>query len=178
MASPNLRIVRLSWTANVGERFAGFAVDRSANGGTAWTRRTSVLLMGSDPYTFEEEIPAGAYLYRIVAVSDRDYERAFDPIAVSWSDGGQTVPVTSIVGPFPNPSRGRFEIRYALAEAGHVRIQLYDLSGRARGVLHEAQEGPGSHTWAWQGEPLTSGIYLLQIETGAKTTVAKLAIGK
>lgn len=174
-----LRRVRLHWSADGGDRFSGFAVDRSDDAGATWTHRTETLLDGAGPFEFEEEIPAGAYLYRIVAVSPRGFERIFDSIAVQWTadDTSNTSP-TTVGEAFPNPSGGRFQLPLTLARTGSVRVTVHDLTGRMIRVLHEGDESAGPHAYAWDGDPAASGVYLLKVEADGRVVTRKITVRK
>lgn len=173
-------LARVAWTAQTARRFAGFAVDRSSDAGASWDRRTQAPLAGAGPFVFQEDLAAGSYLYRISAVSPRGYELAFNAMSLSW-DGKSLGP--AVAGPFPNPSAGSFELRFALAQPTRVRVALYDLSGRLLGLLRDAAEGSGQHPWRWDRSQrawrsLASGVYLLQVETGGTRLARKIIVRK
>jgi chitodextrinase len=177
-ATDETRRVRLCWSADGVDRCLGFAVDRSEDAGTTWTARTDSLLVGTGSFDFEEEISAGEYLYRIVAVSPRGYERIFDPIPVQWYDEGTLPSPTAVGEAFPNPSGGRFQLPLTLARTGSVRVTVYDLTGRVLRVLHDGTESAGPHAYAWDGDPAASGVYLLKVETSDRAFTRKVTVRK
>ncbi len=172
------RLLRLRWSAASFDRFSGFAVERSDDRGVTWSPRTTELLDGQGSFLFEEALPPGEYLYRIVAVSPRGYERRFDAISVSWSLTPVLPSPTAIGEPFPNPSGGRFELPLTLARSGSVRVAVYDLSGRMLRVLHQGDEDAGPHSYAWDGPAATSGVYLLRVETEERAFTRKITVRK
>ena len=52
--------------------------------------------------------------------------------------------------PSPNPSSGVTHIAFSLPQAGAVRVEVYDISGR-RVWSHEAALPAGSHSQSWNG---------------------------
>ena len=174
----NKRRVVLRWSAESVDRLSGFAVDRSDDDGATWTPRTTTLLEGVGPFEFEETIPPGEYLYRIVAVSPKGFERTFDPIPVQWYDA-TTAPSATLIGDvFPNPSGGRFELPLSLARTGSLRVTVHDLTGRMLRVLHEGDESAGPHGYAWEGAAPASGIYLVRVEAEGRVETRKVTIRK
>ncbi len=89
---------------------------------------------------------------------------------------GDGVPAAlALARPMPNPSRGAAVLRFALPQAGQVRLEVVDLSGRS--VWHEAGwREAGSHTVRWdghgaRGETCGAGLYFVRLSTpwGART---------
>lgn len=69
-------------------------------------------------------------------------------------------------GPYPNPAASGVgaTVRFAVAESGRVRVEVFDVLGRRVGVLHDARVAAG-----WPGEVrvetgrLAAGIYLVRV---------------
>lgn len=71
-----------------------------------------------------------------------------------------------ILRTLPNPVAERGVLRFVLAGASHVRIGLYDGSGREAGKIAEGNYEAGEHAISWDlPEGLAAGRYLLTIET-------------
>jgi chitodextrinase len=170
--------VRLSWSVASLDRCAGFEIARSDDHGTSWLPRTTVPLGGTGSFRFEETIPPGDYLYRISAVSPRGYERHFEPIPVAWTLHPYGPASTTIGEPFPNPSRGRFELPLTLGRQGPVRVVVHDASGRTLRVLYDGDEEAGPHRYAWEGPAAASGVYWVRIETEDRAVARKLTVRK
>jgi hypothetical protein len=64
---------------------------------------------------------------------------------------------------YPNPSGGRTTLRYDVAEAGLVRIAVYDLLGREMAVLAAGLVGAGAHEAALDGRALPAGVYFVRM---------------
>lgn len=76
--------------------------------------------------------------------------------------------------PFPNPFNDRFSVEVRLAEAAPVTVALYDIAGR-RAFELRTPLAPGAHRLTVPAGELATGVYLLQVTTGAHKGVAKVA---
>jgi hypothetical protein len=74
----------------------------------------------------------------------------------------------------PNPFVGRTQLRYSLPAAGHVRLELYDATGRLARVVQDDWQGRGEHVAVLQSDGLAAGVYVarLRIQTEAGLSVA------
>ncbi|NOT33668.1 MAG: T9SS type A sorting domain-containing protein [Candidatus Eisenbacteria bacterium] len=81
----------------------------------------------------------------------------------------------------PNPFRGETQVQFDLPAAGHVRLAIYDLSGRRVRVLRDGQFEAGAHSTPWNGtnstgERVPSGVYFYAIETPTESRRMKLVL--
>ncbi len=67
---------------------------------------------------------------------------------------------------YPNPFNPMTVIRYDLPESAEVRLEVYDLLGRRIAVLVSEQQQPGSYSVTFDGQDLSSGLYLYRIQAG------------
>jgi triacylglycerol esterase/lipase EstA (alpha/beta hydrolase family) len=79
----------------------------------------------------------------------------------------------------PNPSAGPARLTFTLAEAGPVRLGLYDLGGREVRALARGERGAGRHTVAWdgldgRGGAAPPGVYFARLEAGGTTLTRRL----
>ena len=80
---------------------------------------------------------------------------------------------------FPNPvaQNSVLTINYELKKAGDTRISLLDIFGREVYLIDESSKQIGLQTVNWNIVPsLSSGIYLIKLETGNNIIVKKLTI--
>ncbi len=82
---------------------------------------------------------------------------------------------------FPNPFNPSTLIRYNLPKAGHVKLMVYDVSGRTVIVLVDGYQKAGyfSHTWDArnsQGQRVASGIYFYRIQAGSFSKSYKMLL--
>ena len=74
----------------------------------------------------------------------------------------------------PNPFANRTVIRYELPGAAHVRVLVYDATGRLVETLVDGNRNAGVHEAAWDAGRLGSGIYFYKIVTPGYTSTRKM----
>jgi flagellar hook assembly protein FlgD len=79
------------------------------------------------------------------------------------------------------PLGDRPALALTLAEAGEVRVEVYDLQGRRLARLAELRLGAGTHVLPWDGRDerggqAPSGLYFARATTPAGTVVARLLL--
>ncbi len=84
---------------------------------------------------------------------------------------------------YPNPFNSVTTIRYRLAKRIHVRITIFDMTGRTVRTLVNAQQNAGMHQLIWygrneQGSTVSSGIYYYRMETNGFNLVKKMILLK
>ena len=82
---------------------------------------------------------------------------------------------------FPNPFNPETEIRFALTKDSHVVINVYNTLGQQIGTLIDTQYAAGFHSVRWDGKdgngrPVSSGVYLYQIQAGEFSRVRKMSL--
>lgn len=80
----------------------------------------------------------------------------------------------------PISANGSVDIDYTLPVSGHVRLRVYDSSGRLVRVLLDANVGAGSHSARWaprskQGSS-TAGIYFVALDAEGSRHSARLVV--
>jgi len=78
----------------------------------------------------------------------------------------------------PNPFTSRTQLRYSLPKAGHVRIDLYDATGRLVRVVSNERQEIGDHVAVLNADGLAAGVYLLRLDagSGAEARSVKLVV--
>ncbi|MBT3232940.1 MAG: choice-of-anchor D domain-containing protein [Calditrichaeota bacterium] len=79
---------------------------------------------------------------------------------------------------YPNPFNSTTQIRFGLPEAGHVSIRVFDLSGRIVATIINKQAEAGHHAVEWNAGHVSSGLYLLQLETADFKAKSKAVLVK
>ena len=72
----------------------------------------------------------------------------------------------------PNPFNPQTTMSFSLPSQSHVRLTIYDVSGRLVKTLLNENRGPGIHRVVWDGrddrqQHVASGVYLYRIEAGS-----------
>jgi hypothetical protein len=83
----------------------------------------------------------------------------------------------------PNPLSGVGEVRYALPTNAHVRLAVYDISGRLVHLLAGEQQKAGNHMLRWNGTAkdgtsLTNGVYILRLDAAVHRETRTLIIAR
>ena len=83
--------------------------------------------------------------------------------------------------PFPTPFNAEVTIPFVLAEAGPVRLVVYNLMGQQIRVLADSWAAAGWHRVRWDGRTdagveAASGVYWAVLKAGDTVQTAKLAL--
>src|SRR5690606_20889287 len=79
---------------------------------------------------------------------------------------------------YPNPFNPSTSIRWAMPDEGHVKVRVMDMLGRQVGVIGDAMYGPGEHGIQFDAVGLSSGIYLVVVESLGNVGVQKVLLVK
>ncbi len=79
---------------------------------------------------------------------------------------------------YPNPFNPETTIRYALPQAGEVRLVVYDLLGHEVAVLVDGLQSAGNHTVRFGAGNLSSGAYVYRLQAQGKTIVRTMMLVK
>jgi len=99
------------------------------------------------------------------------------------NDPGIIPLVTTLNSNYPNPFNPVTTISYALADAGQVKLDIYNVKGqKIRTLVNEAQKA-GIHQLQWNGtddrnHQVASGIYFYKMKFGKYTSTKKMILMK
>jgi hypothetical protein len=79
---------------------------------------------------------------------------------------------------FPNPFNPTTSLRFSLAAATHIRLSIYDLTGKLVDVLISDYLQAGNHQLVWHAQNQDSGVYLLRLESDTETQIRRLTLLK
>ncbi len=80
--------------------------------------------------------------------------------------------------PRPNPAAGATTLTFHLAEAGPVRLDVFDVTGRRVAVLVDEAQSAGPHEVAFDVSGLSGGVYLVRLGAGGETVARPLAVAR
>lgn len=69
---------------------------------------------------------------------------------------------------YPNPFNPSTVISYEITAQQHVRLSVYDVTGRLITVLVDQQQAPGEYQVTWDAGQLASGVYVYRLEAGGQ----------
>lgn len=116
-------------------------------------------------------------------LSDHDALVAFFNFSATAAvfPGSGVEPGLSAPEAWPNPSRGACRVSFALASAGDVRLDVYDVSGRRLARLGQGRFLAGPHVVEWDGRDasgarVSAGHYFVRLESAGQVAVARLVV--
>ena len=101
--------------------------------------------------------------------------------AVSTSNEDESNPLPEGFGlrqNYPNPFNPSTAITFDIPSAGHVKINVFDRTGRLISALADQRFAGGSHTLNFEARNLASGVYFYSMEYGGQSTIRKMALLK
>ncbi len=79
---------------------------------------------------------------------------------------------------FPNPFNPSTQIKFQIAEASHVRLDIYDILGNKVATLVDEPKATGIYSVTWNAGKFASGVYIYQIFAGEFSATKKLLLVK
>lgn len=156
---------------------------RSSNGGSNWHRwnngipdATVITEMG-----FIDSTNTSGKFFVVAAT----YGRSMIMRDVSGDDPNGITPISgniprkySLEQNFPNPFNPVTNIKFSIPSAGEVKLVVYDITGKAAGVLINAKLNAGTYNYDFDASHLASGVYFYRITSGSFTDVKKMILVK
>jgi hypothetical protein len=126
------------------------------------------------------------HVYEVSAVYNESYESEMsDGVTIDFvgitQDG---VPlITELHQNYPNPFNPETNIKFSLAEDGHTRVEIYNISGRRVKTLVDEFRNAGCYTVVWngtdeKGKQVGSGVYFYKFTTSNESTIRKMLLLK
>ena len=100
----------------------------------------------------------------------------WEPVAADRavaSDGGEPG-AFAVEAAGPNPFRDRTAIRVTLPEAAHVRLDVFDVTGRRVATLADGPHGAGPHAVPFDGAALAPGVYVYRVQAGPHSATGRV----
>lgn len=145
---------------------------------------TVTLSLDSQPVPYAQVryvAQATGTVYATQTDTDGAYRLSF-PEPVTAVEEGSSLPAhTALRWAYPNPFNPSVTLPFDLAEAGPVRLLLFDALGRPVRRLLDQELPAGRHQPVWdgcddQGRPAGAGVYLYHLETGEYQATRKLTL--
>jgi hypothetical protein len=84
----------------------------------------------------------------------------------------------ALMGNYPNPFNPTTTINYTLDRANHVKLAVYDLSGREVATLVDGYRNSGVHGVNFDASSLASGLYIYRLTSGTNIASGKMVLMK
>ena len=120
----------------------------------------------------------------VTAVSGEDTvvcEESREFTYVQWTEevGHPALPVQfGLNAIYPSPFNGVTTIRYGADRAERLAIRVFDITGRLVTTLTDGSAKIGTHTLVWNASSLSSGVYVIRLESGGRVHTVKTALVK
>lgn len=176
-ASVNGNDVILEWTTATEINNLGFEVERSLNSVYEVVGFVSGAGSTTEPryYSFtDDKVRSGKYTYRLKQIDfngsfEYSYDIELDVMAPA---------VYALEQNYPNPFNPSTSINFSIAEAGMVKIAVYNLLGQEVKLLLNELKEAGPHTITFDASSLTSGSYFYTLETSQFRQTKKMLLAK
>lgn len=121
-----------------------------------------------------------------IHINDSGHRHIFNQVVqsgmwefISTSVGRDEAPAMFRLLPnYPNPFNPSTTIAWQMASSGPARVVVYDALGREVAVLADGVIAAGTHTATFDGRGLSSGLYLIRLESGGRVDVRKMMLLK
>lgn len=183
----------LTWVTQTETNVSGFYIYRNTEANLAAALMVSNLIPATNTsqqqvYQFTDKSleGVGTYYYWL-QVSDLDGSESFyGPVNLVYEQG-ETNPntplLTELKGIYPNPFNPSTTIRYSLAKAAEVKVNIYNRRGQLVRKFSEGQKHAGDYKLIWNGRDdkgnnQASGVYFFRVQIGEKTFSSKAVLLK
>ena len=193
VAYPGNLEVQLSWEKpqsgdeNARFRYAVYRVDaRDQRPASEIIEDASFLvaLTGLTAHTdvFDLEQQGDEYRYIVTALSRNNVEGEVSEQQAVVTSAGQEEPMLAkefeLRQNYPNPFNPATTISFRLPEANHVRLAVYDVTGREVAVLVNETLPSGSHSVTFEAGSIATGVYIYRLQAGDFTQSRKMLFSK
>jgi len=103
----------------------------------------------------------------------------------AWGEGcsvtglaGELPPIVELARAYPNPFNSGTTLEFALARSGHVRLDIFDLTGRRVTSLVDREMPAGWHRVTWRAVQQASGLYFAQFTAHGQTMIQRLVLAR
>ena len=84
----------------------------------------------------------------------------------------------ALVQNYPNPFNPTTTISYDIADGGHTELSVYNMNGQLIETLVNIHMSPGYYSTIWNGDKVSSGLYICRLSFGNQTITQKMLLMK
>ena len=126
-------------------------------------------------------VPAGQSYFRLRQI-DRSGTVHFSTtvgLTVATSAPSQVPPGHfGISSNYPNPFNPSTIIAFAISAPGHVKLEVFDVTGKRVATLTDGPREAGSFSIRFDASGLSSGLYIARLASGKNVSVQKMLLTK
>jgi hypothetical protein len=173
--------VELNWNTATEVNNYGFEVQRSQTQNFTWSKIGFVNGSGTSNspknYSFvDKTISYSSYAYRLKQI-DNDNKYIYSNI-IEVNAAGQIVNGFLLNQNYPNPFNPSSTIKYSIANAGNVKLTVYNSIGSKVATIVNEYRPAGNYSVKFNGSNIASGIYLYRLESGNYSATKKFILMK
>lgn len=141
-------------------------------------------ITGVDPSRIRLDINTDALPAHLSATMSDEFVVRISPVTTSTKDDERgTMDEFALHPNYPNPFNPSTQIRFSIAETQnlaslHTRLRVMDILGRDIMVLIDGPMPAGSHSVTFDGSGLSSGVYLVVLESAGMRLVRRMSLVK
>lgn len=104
-----------------------------------------------------------------------------EKLAVQYDNHLQLIEAFTVLPAYPNPFNPSTTIVYGLEYDRHIKVEIYDISGKLITTLQDEYQTQGWHSVIWNGtnqygEQIPTGLYFSKITSGNEVKTTKLML--
>jgi hypothetical protein len=105
---------------------------------------------------------------------------------VNWGGGNTSISINNGYIPtevalgnaYPSPFNASTKIEFSLPESQHIKLQIFDVTGRLVETLVDKYQAVGKWNVTWNADNYNSGIYIYRLQFGKKQISKKILLLK
>jgi hypothetical protein len=170
--------VEITWHLSQMDDGLRFRILRKEEGSATFGAPSENIEANGLSFTYRDKSaePGSSYRYRVQYADASGSHVLFETEAVAVP----ALPLT-LNQNWPNPFNPSTTISYYLPEAGHTRLDIYDIAGHRIACLVNGNEERGDHSALWNGtgksgRPAAAGVYIYRLTTGRETLSRKMVL--
>jgi hypothetical protein len=172
------RGVELVWKTATEVNNAGFDVERNVNG--SWNKIGFVEGNGTtnapQSYSYNDVSAKGTVSYRLKQI-DRDGKFEYSPVVNATV--GMTAADYQLSQNFPNPFNPTTNITFAMKNAEHVNVTVYNALGQVVTTLfNDVAAANQMYSLSFDGKNLSSGTYFYSLRSATRNEVRRMTLMK
>jgi len=179
--------VHLSWVVASELNNSYFEIDREQPDVSPWEQVGTVNGRGTAPsaasYAYIDPAPtAGAtYDYRLLAVAEDGFREVVGHASVTMGSANTDPALVTgfkLQGNYPNPFNPSTMIRFDVAEAMPLTLDIYDVTGRLTTTLASGVFAAGPHEVMFDAAAYPSGVYFARLASESQKQMFKMMLMK
>ncbi len=173
--------VRLMWETSTETNNSGFYVQRKT--GNNWENLNFVEGHGTTSevhgYEYVDDLEDLNYLGKIYyRLRQVDYDGSADYSSIAKINYDPKPNDFALEQNYPNPFNPATSIKYSLPYETHVKLTIYDLLGNEIKTLVDENKPAGTYSAIFNGENLTSGVYIYRLQAGDFISTKRMVLIK